>query len=134
MASREHYELASQYATEIASISEDKQGWERLAGAWNSKAEGQTMITWAMELSDITLPGLGLVTFLPSLAVKITGTATRTYTVRLFHDTINPCKIRLNEDSENEASFDYVCTEGDYIPLEDGLPILLEDGDYMLLE
>lgn len=64
----------------------------------------------------------------------VTGTATRTYTVRLFHDTINPCKIRLNEDSENEASFDYVCTEGDYILLEDGLPILLEDGDYMLLE
>ena len=64
----------------------------------------------------------------------VTGTATRTYTIRLFGETIEPCKIRLDADSEYEATFDYTCTEGDYILLEDGLPILLEDGDYMLLE
>ncbi len=42
--------------------------------------------------------------------------------------------IRLKADSGYVGEFEYNCEEQEVLLLEDGLPMLLEDGNYIFLE
>ena len=66
--------------------------------------------------------------------VELTYTAPATFAIRVFDADMTGNSIRLKADSGYTGEFTYNCEEQELLLLEDGLPILLEDGNYIFLE
>ncbi len=66
--------------------------------------------------------------------VEFIPTSPTVATVRVYNEDMTGFILELMSDTSYQGSFENTCVEPNLELLEDGLPALLEDGDYSLLE